>query len=73
MSTVKIWGTGKTIAKGKSMEADKATAEILVEQGKASFDPIEKTKESGFVPPVDPPKEADKATAEKPKGNGKGK
>ena len=77
MSLVKIWGTGNAIEKGKMLTSDKETADILVSQGKASFEPIEKTKEVGMVPPVDPPKEpvepstSDKETADKTKGNGK--
>ncbi|SEA59019.1 hypothetical protein SAMN05192529_13120 [Arachidicoccus rhizosphaerae] len=84
---VKIWGTGNVIEKGKMMEADKPTADILVKQGKASFDPVEKTKENGgVIPPVDPPSgEPGKEPAEPEnpaaepekdkggKGNGKGK
>jgi len=72
MSIVKIWGTGKTIEKGKMLTSDKETADILVSQGKASFDPVEKTKEVGMVPNVEPPKKpSDKETADKTKGNGK--
>lgn len=74
MSIVKIWGTGKAIEKGKMLTSDKETADILVKQGKASFEPVEKTKEVGMVPPVTPtvePPTSDKETADKTKGNGK--
>ena len=68
------------IEKGKLLDADKATADILVKQGKASFEPVEKTKENGgVVPPVTPPVETEKEPSGEPekdkggKGNGKGK
>ena len=74
MEKVKILGTGNVIEKGKLMEADKATAEVLVKQGKASLTPIEKTKEKGGVKPTaEPVKPTKPSTPVNNKTNGKGK